>query len=116
MINGTSRPPLIRLKLFTRAKGRLAAVYAIGFISWMGFNVNFLCDIFVIYLNGELMSAGPSVSCDSFLPTNPKYRPYWRYAPLPTVRGLRRPLQRTRRPNCRPDTDAMDRLCGHPSD
>ncbi len=44
VINGTSRPPLIRLKLFTRAKGRLAAVYAIGFISWMGFNVNFLCD------------------------------------------------------------------------
>jgi len=36
VINNTSRPPLIRLKLFTRASGRPASVYAIGFISWMG--------------------------------------------------------------------------------
>jgi hypothetical protein len=35
----TTRPPLMRLQLWTRAKGRLATVYAIGFISWMGFVV-----------------------------------------------------------------------------
>ena len=41
IINKTTRPPLMRLKLWTRAKGRLAAVYFIGFISWMGFSVSF---------------------------------------------------------------------------
>lgn len=40
VINNTTRPPLMRLKLWTRAKGRLAAVYAIGFTSWMGFSVS----------------------------------------------------------------------------
>ena len=40
VINHTSRPPLIRLTLFTRAKGRLSAVYFIGFVSWMGFIVS----------------------------------------------------------------------------
>ncbi|WVQ71574.1 hypothetical protein IAR50_001114 [Cryptococcus sp. DSM 104548] len=37
IINKTSRPPLMRLQLWTRAKGRLAAVYFIGFVTWMGF-------------------------------------------------------------------------------
>ena len=36
----TSRPPLMRLELWTRANGRLAAVYMIGFVSWMGFVVS----------------------------------------------------------------------------
>lgn len=40
VINNTTRPPLMRLKLWTRSKGRLAAVYAIGFTSWMGFSVS----------------------------------------------------------------------------
>ena len=40
VIHRTSRPPLIRLKLFTRSKGRLAAVYFIGFTAWMGFVVS----------------------------------------------------------------------------
>jgi hypothetical protein len=30
----------MRPQLWTRAKGRLATVYVIGFISWMGFVVN----------------------------------------------------------------------------
>ena len=33
----SSRPPLMRLQLWTRANGRLAAVYLIGCVSWMGF-------------------------------------------------------------------------------
>lgn len=40
VINKTTRPPLMRLALWTRAKGRLAAVYMIGFVSWMGFTVS----------------------------------------------------------------------------
>jgi hypothetical protein len=31
----------MRPQLWTRAKGRLATVYVIGFISWMGFVVRF---------------------------------------------------------------------------
>ncbi|WVQ78029.1 hypothetical protein IAT38_000110 [Cryptococcus sp. DSM 104549] len=37
VIHNTTRPPLMRLQLWTRAKGRLAAVYFIGFVTWMGF-------------------------------------------------------------------------------
>ncbi|ADV20469.1 efflux protein [Cryptococcus gattii Ru294] len=37
IINNTTRPPLMRLQLWTRAKGRLASVYFIGFVAWMGF-------------------------------------------------------------------------------
>lgn len=37
----TSRPPLMRLALWTRSKGKLAAVYFIGGISWMGFTTFF---------------------------------------------------------------------------
>ncbi|ORX39802.1 major facilitator superfamily domain-containing protein [Kockovaella imperatae] len=33
----STRPPLMRLQLWTRANGRLAAVYMIGCVSWMGF-------------------------------------------------------------------------------
>lgn len=33
----TTRPPLMRLQLWTRGGGRLAAVYFIGFATWMGF-------------------------------------------------------------------------------
>lgn len=39
IINNTTRPPLMRLQLWTRAKGRLASVYFIGFVAWMGFTV-----------------------------------------------------------------------------
>ncbi|KAL1411290.1 hypothetical protein Q8F55_002241 [Vanrija albida] len=37
VIHRTSRPPLLRLALFTRARGRLAAMYLVGFTAWMGF-------------------------------------------------------------------------------
>ena len=37
LIKHTTRPPLMRLQLWTRANGRLAAVYMIGFVSFMGF-------------------------------------------------------------------------------
>lgn len=37
----TTRPPLMRLALWTRAKGKLAATYFIGGISWMGFSTMF---------------------------------------------------------------------------
>jgi hypothetical protein len=40
VVNNTTRPPLMRLALWTRAHGRLAAVYMIGFVSWMGFVVS----------------------------------------------------------------------------
>lgn len=33
----TTRPPLMRIALWTRAKGRLAATYLVGGITWMGF-------------------------------------------------------------------------------
>ena len=32
-------PPLMRLQLWTRARGKLASVYLIGFAQWMGFSV-----------------------------------------------------------------------------
>lgn len=35
----TSKPPLMRLQLWTRARGKLAAVYAIAFFAWCGFTV-----------------------------------------------------------------------------
>ena len=41
VIHTTTQPPLMRLALWTRAKGKLAAVYAIGFMSFMGFVVRF---------------------------------------------------------------------------
>lgn len=37
----TTRPPLMRLGLWTRARGKLAATYLIGGISWMGFTTMF---------------------------------------------------------------------------
>lgn len=37
----TNRPPLMRLALWTRSKGKLAATYFIGGISWMGFTTFF---------------------------------------------------------------------------
>ncbi|WVQ98641.1 hypothetical protein IAU59_005772 [Kwoniella sp. CBS 9459] len=38
IIDKTTRPPLMRLQLWTRARGRLAAVYLVGFLSWLGFH------------------------------------------------------------------------------
>lgn len=37
----TSRPPLMRLALWTRSRGKLACTYIIGGISWMGFTTFF---------------------------------------------------------------------------
>lgn len=43
----TTRPPLIRLALFTRAKGRLAAMYLVGFIAMAGFvSIGFNATLF----------------------------------------------------------------------
>ena len=41
----TSRPPLMSPALWTRAHGRLAAVYMIGFVSWMGFVVSAIYSV-----------------------------------------------------------------------
>ncbi|TXT04304.1 hypothetical protein VHUM_04191 [Vanrija humicola] len=37
LINKTTFPPLLRLALFTRARGRLGAYYFVGFVAWTGF-------------------------------------------------------------------------------
>ncbi|KAK4688236.1 hypothetical protein P7C73_g1875, partial [Tremellales sp. Uapishka_1] len=37
IVKHTSRPPLMRLQLWTRANGKLASIYFIGFVSWAGF-------------------------------------------------------------------------------
>jgi hypothetical protein len=37
VIHRTPRAPLLSLALFTRARGRLAAIYFVGFVMWMGF-------------------------------------------------------------------------------
>ena len=34
-----TRPPLMRLGLWTRGKGKLASMYFTGFVGWMGFQV-----------------------------------------------------------------------------
>ncbi|GMK57862.1 hypothetical protein CspeluHIS016_0406960 [Cutaneotrichosporon spelunceum] len=49
----TSRPPLIRLALFTRAKGRLAAMYLVGFIAMAGFiSLSFNATLFYQQVQG----------------------------------------------------------------
>lgn len=68
VINDTSRPPLIRLKLFTRAKGRLASVYFIGFMTWMGFVVRYLVLLYAH--NTDLASP----SCITLPCSSSKYR------------------------------------------
>lgn len=46
-VQRNSRPPLIRLALFTRAKGRLAAMYLVGFIAMAGFvSIGFNATLF----------------------------------------------------------------------
>lgn len=37
VIHHTPRAPLLRLALFTRGRGRLSAIYFVGFVMWMGF-------------------------------------------------------------------------------
>ena len=49
----STRPPLMRLQLWTRANGRLAAVYMIGFVSWMGFvTLSFHATLFYQQVQG----------------------------------------------------------------
>lgn len=36
-IHYTNKAPLMRLSLFTRANGRLGAIYFVGFVAWLGF-------------------------------------------------------------------------------
>jgi MFS family permease len=49
----TNRPPLIRLVLFTRAKGRLAAMYLVGFIAMAGFvSIGFNATLFYQQVQG----------------------------------------------------------------
>ncbi|WWC69544.1 uncharacterized protein I206_103486 [Kwoniella pini CBS 10737] len=67
LINNTSRPPLMRLQLWTRAKGRLAAVYFIGFIAWMGF-VSLFYHATLFYQ--QIQETGPLGAMLRFLPTS----------------------------------------------
>jgi MFS family permease len=47
VIHHTSRPPLVSLALFTRAKGRLASMYFVGFIAMAGFvSIGFNATLF----------------------------------------------------------------------
>ncbi|WWC61212.1 uncharacterized protein I303_103792 [Kwoniella dejecticola CBS 10117] len=67
LINNTSRPPLMRLQLWTRAKGRLASVYFIGFIAWMGFVSLFYHA--TLYFQ-QVQETGPIGAMLRFLPTS----------------------------------------------
>ncbi|KAK6902850.1 efflux protein [Kwoniella mangroviensis CBS 10435] len=67
IINETSRPPLMRLKLWTRAKGRLASVYFIGFVAWMGF-VSLFYHATLYYQ--QVQETGPIGAMLRFLPTS----------------------------------------------
>ncbi|KAK8869878.1 hypothetical protein IAR55_000446 [Kwoniella newhampshirensis] len=67
VINNTSRPPLMRLQLFTRAKGRLSAVYFIGFVTWMSFSSLFYQA--TLYFQ-QVQNTGPIGAMLRFLPTS----------------------------------------------
>ncbi|WWC90107.1 uncharacterized protein L201_005040 [Kwoniella dendrophila CBS 6074] len=67
VINATSRPPLMRLQLWTRAKGRLASVYFIGFVAWMGFTSLFYHA--TLYYQ-QVQETGPIGAMLRFLPTS----------------------------------------------
>ncbi|BEJ12831.1 hypothetical protein CspHIS471_0300050 [Cutaneotrichosporon sp. HIS471] len=63
--NHTNRPPLIRLALFTRAKGRLAAMYLVGFIAMAGF-VSILFNTTLFYQ--QVQGVSPMTAALRFLP------------------------------------------------
>ncbi|OCF35415.1 efflux protein [Kwoniella heveanensis BCC8398] len=67
VIDKTTRPPLMRLQLWTRAKGRLAAVYFIGFVAWMGF-VSLFYHATLFYQ--QVQNTGPIGAMLRFLPTS----------------------------------------------
>ncbi|WWD15846.1 hypothetical protein CI109_100270 [Kwoniella shandongensis] len=67
VINNTSQPPLMRLQLFTRAKGRLSAVYFIGFVTWMAFVSLFYHA--TLYFQ-QVQNASPVTAMLQFLPTS----------------------------------------------
>lgn len=62
----TTRPPLMSLALWTRSKGKLAAVYLIGGISWMGFTT-FFYNTTLFYQ--EVQGTGVIGAMLRFLPT-----------------------------------------------
>ncbi|WVR05116.1 hypothetical protein IAU60_002128 [Kwoniella sp. DSM 27419] len=66
VIDKTTRPPLMRLQLFTRAKGRLSAMYFIGFVAWMGFHSLFYHA--TLYFQ-EVQQTGALGAMIRFLPT-----------------------------------------------
>ncbi|WRT67059.1 uncharacterized protein IL334_004025 [Kwoniella shivajii] len=67
VINQTTKPPLMRLQLWTRAKGRLASVYFIGFVAWMGF-VSLFYHATLYYQ--QVQETGPIGAMLRFLPTS----------------------------------------------
>ncbi|WVF72288.1 hypothetical protein IAT40_007100 [Kwoniella sp. CBS 6097] len=66
VIDKTTRPPLMRLQLWTRARGRLAAVYLVGFLSWMGFHSLFYHATLFFQ---DIQHTGPVGAMLRFLPT-----------------------------------------------
>lgn len=62
----TTRPPLMSLGLWTRSKGKLAAMYLIGGISWMGFTT-FFYNTTLFYQ--EVQHTGVIGAMLRFLPT-----------------------------------------------
>ncbi|WVR05117.1 hypothetical protein IAU60_002129 [Kwoniella sp. DSM 27419] len=67
VVNKTTRPPLMRLQLWTRANGRLSAVYFIGFVAWMGF-VSLFYNATLFYQ--EVQKTGPIGAMLRFMPTS----------------------------------------------
>ncbi|OCF39472.1 efflux protein [Kwoniella heveanensis CBS 569] len=66
IIDKTTRPPLMRLQLWTRARGRLASVYLVGFLSWLGFHSLFYHATLFFQ---EIQNTGPVGAMVRFLPT-----------------------------------------------
>ncbi|ORY33741.1 efflux protein [Naematelia encephala] len=67
VVYNTTRPPLMRLQLWTRAKGKLASVYLIGFVSWMGFtSLMYHATLFF----QDVQGTGPIGAMLRFLPTS----------------------------------------------
>jgi hypothetical protein len=126
VVYNTTRPPLMRLQLWTRANGRLAAVYAIGCTSWMGFSVSPsppsplssskpLQPLSLPRPQTELIrDIGAVLPRDTLLSTGPRYRSDRGDAPLHPLLGVRRAVQRPRRQAHLQSPDAMDHLRWNP--
>ncbi|WVW83188.1 hypothetical protein I302_105206 [Kwoniella bestiolae CBS 10118] len=61
-----SKPPLMRLQLWTRANGRLAAVYFIGFSAWMSFSTALYWGTLLFQ---EVQGISPIATTLRFLPS-----------------------------------------------